>query len=384
VSWQEELRKLDEELASGHLSADDYRVRRDQVLSSAVTQSESNSSPQTQHEQAATPSAQGQSNADSTQVIQPLSPPQGFAQQGPGQQGVTQDPERTQAVSNWQAQSPPASPASGFPQQAQPQQPNQPQQVPWNAPDSDMSPPWGGSDLPPIHGGEPNSWVTQGPETFQETNRGGKGKVIGIALAILFLGGVALGAFLIWGTGNSQGEDPAAQPPASNGQANQTVSPSPPPDSLPIAQMPGTPEFHDEIQTFDDVTAIDYLDQREIDLYEEADAAEARLLVQHLEDGSRAVVLLMKADSPASAEQASSDLGTLQEENGAKAVSGGEPGVATTLYVQEGGPAQIRAHYSHEDIIARVEVTSPAGAEAAKAAFNKIIAAQLDILPADA
>src|SRR3954468_24584265 len=39
VSWQDELRKLDEELAAGQISADDYRVRRDQVLSSAVASS---------------------------------------------------------------------------------------------------------------------------------------------------------------------------------------------------------------------------------------------------------------------------------------------------------------------------------------------------------
>ncbi|MER6767386.1 hypothetical protein ABT266_45095, partial [Amycolatopsis sp. NPDC000746] len=71
MSWQEELRRLDEELASGRLSADDYRIRRDQVLSSAVGQQDQ-----------PTPPPQSQS-ADSTQVIAPVSPPSGVPQQQP-------------------------------------------------------------------------------------------------------------------------------------------------------------------------------------------------------------------------------------------------------------------------------------------------------------
>src|SRR5690606_859358 len=169
VSWQEELRKLDEELASGRLSADDYRVRRDQVLSSAVTSGENPAEgQQAQPQQAqpqqppAQPDQSADSSANSTQITSPASLPQGNPQQhAEGNQLATA--ERTQVVSPWQGQPQqqppqypqqpgPVSPAAGF-QQPGPASPaagfQQPAQ-PWNAPQADQSPPWGGSEFPPL------------------------------------------------------------------------------------------------------------------------------------------------------------------------------------------------------------------------------------------
>src|SRR6266540_2125716 len=81
LSWQEELRRLDEELAAGRISADDYRLRRDSVLSQAV-----NLGPQS------TPAGTGQ-QAESTQIIAPLPGP-------PGQPPATPEPsaDQTQIV----------------------------------------------------------------------------------------------------------------------------------------------------------------------------------------------------------------------------------------------------------------------------------------------
>ena len=67
LSWQEQLRQLDEELAAGQISADDYRLRRDSVLSAAV-----NVDPQA--------GQTGSSEAESTHIIAPVSPPQGQPQ----------------------------------------------------------------------------------------------------------------------------------------------------------------------------------------------------------------------------------------------------------------------------------------------------------------
>ncbi len=266
MSWQEELRNLDEELASGRLSADDYRLRRDQVLSSAVAYGDPaqqqvqqpGQQPQQQPFQQQPPPQQpqqqtGQPNsADSTQIIAPVNQP---PQNGEG--------ERTQVVPNWQQQQadpnrtqvvpPMASPAGGFPQQGQaspaggfpqqgqsspaggfPQQQQQgyqqPQQQGWT--DTDASPPWGGSDFPPISPVGSTEWVKQGPELFEDKPKGKGGKIAIIAIvAVLVLAGLGVGGYFAFSGGGDTPSDPTAAP-----QSNQP--PAPPTSSA----KPKTPE----------------------------------------------------------------------------------------------------------------------------------------------
>ncbi|MFF5989711.1 flagellar basal body protein FliL [Prauserella flavalba] len=256
MTWQEELRKLDESLASGSLSADEYRTRRDQILSSAVTSTEQ----QPQGEQGG--------NADSTQIIEPLSPPQGTPQQQPQQ---PQQPEATQAVSpsdaggertqvvpGWQSQQPrpQASPPAGFPQpQQQYQQPASPpggfagpqqqqyqqQQQPWNAPQEDATPPWGGGDFPPIAPQGSSEWgVSQGPESFESESKSGAGrKVLFSVLGVVLLAGIG---FAVWALFINGGDDnPQAQtdPPAtSQSQAPQQPTSSALPEPPPAKAVP--------------------------------------------------------------------------------------------------------------------------------------------------
>jgi hypothetical protein len=264
VTWQEALRKLDEELASGNLSADEYRARRDQVLSSAVTTG--NQQP---------PQVQGNAggSASETQIIEPVSPPQGVQapgpqaapQQGQGQQPPRSNPEatqvvspadpgaeRTQVVSPWQTHSPhPASPAGGFPQpqQASPSggfpqpqqtgpgspaqgfaQPQQRPEQPWNAAQEDVSPPWSGGDFGPIVSPRDADWVAQGPETFETTPSSGKGRKIGFAaLGIVLVAGLGLAIWLLFirDDGSSTSSTAAA---SQTQQAPPTKSlPEPPP-----------------------------------------------------------------------------------------------------------------------------------------------------------
>lgn len=273
MSWQEELRNLDEELASGRLSADDYRLRRDQVLSSAVAYGDPaqqqvqqpGQQPQQpfQQQPPAPPQQQapqqtGQPSADSTQIIAPVNQPQQNGGEG----------ERTQVVPNWQQQqsdpnrtqvvppvaSPPggfpqqgqqaspaggfpqqghASPAGGFPQQQQ-QQPQhgyqQPQQQGWT--DNDASPPWGGSDFPPISPVGSTEWVKQGPELFEDKPKGKGGKIAIIAIvAVLVLAGLGVGGYFAFSGGGDTPPDPTAAP--------QSSQPQPAP---PSSTKPKTPE----------------------------------------------------------------------------------------------------------------------------------------------
>ncbi|MFJ8914555.1 flagellar basal body-associated protein FliL [Amycolatopsis sp. NPDC102389] len=270
VSWQEELRNLDEELASGRLSADDYRLRRDQVLSSAVAYGDPaqqqvqqpGQAPQQPFQpqqpppapQQQAPQQSGQPSADSTQIIAPVNQPQ------------SGEAERTQVVPNWQQQqadpnrtqvvppvaSPPggfpqqgqaspaggfpqqgqASPAGGFPQQQQHQgyQQQQPQQQGWT--DNDASPPWGGSDFPPISPVGSTEWVKQGPELFEDKPKGKGGKIAIIAIvAVLVLAGLGVGGYFAFKGGGDTPPDPTAAP--------QSSQPQPPP---PSSTKPKTPE----------------------------------------------------------------------------------------------------------------------------------------------
>ena len=390
MSWQEELRKLDEELASGRLSADDYRVRRDQVLSSAVGQPDTQQSPPPQQPPQ---SSDGQS-ADSTQVIAPISPPHGVPQQPPTDNSA----ERTQAVPPWQPQqqqpgdagrteyvappqqalySPPggfpqagpASPAGGFPQT----------QPPWNAAESDQTPPWGGGNLPPLVPSGDAGWVQQGPESFDDKPKRGNGAKIGaIVAAVVVLAGIAFGAYMLWGrdSGGGTAEPTTQAPPASS--ASQA-----PPDPMAVADIPGSPEYHD-ITAFGQVPGLNYLNSGELSTYETAQASDVRFVVHKLPDGNRAIMMLVKVNSPAAAQNAASQLLAIQIRNGGTRLTDAPAGVLVSgIDGKDGQPAQIRGHYAHDDVVVRLEVVSPNGLQPAQTDFNSILADQLQKLPAD-
>lgn len=386
MSWQEELRKLDEELASGRLSADDYRVRRDQVLSSAVGQPDTQQSP---------PPQNGGNNADSTQVIAPISPPQGTPQQQPP---ADNSADRTQAVQPWQLQqqqqagdagrteyvappqtpyspphgfpqSGPASPAAGFPQAQQP----------WNAPESDQSPPWGGGDLPPLVPTGDSGWVQQGPESFEDKPKKGNGAKIGaIVAAVVVLAGIAVGAFVLWGgdSGGGSTEQTSAAPAPTSVQA--------PPDPMAVADIPGTAENYDSIKSFTQIPALNYLTSDELSTYETAQASDVKFVVHNLDGGARVIMMLTEVNSPAAAQNAVSQLLATQVRNGATRVTDTPAGVlASSVDSKDGAAAQIRAHYAHDNVVVRIEVTAPGSLQTARTNFDSILDAQLKVLPSN-
>lgn len=383
MSWQEELRRLDEDLASGRLSADEYRTRRDQVLSSAVGQQ-----PQPQQPAAG-------SNADETQVIAPVSQPSGTPQQQSGdnsaertqvvswqaQQGAT-DPSRTEFVQP-PAQAPPYSPPGGMPQQG-PASPagGFPQQQPaWNTAAADPSPPWGGPDLPPLSPGGDPDWIRQGPEFFSDKPRRSKGARIGaIAAAVVVLGGIAFGAYLLWGTGS--GGTPANQTTAQ--QPSTQASTPKPPDPMAVASLPGQLESHDDVKSFDQVSGLNYLNPKEMSAYQAAQPDSAKFVVYHLGNGNNIALLLVKTGSPAAARTAAQKLQSVQVENGAKKLTSAPDGVfASAIDKKDGQVAQVRGHYVHGNVIVRIDVSSQTSLQAAEADFTSAVNQQLQALSAD-
>lgn len=244
MTWQEELRRLDEELAAGNLTADEYRTRRDRVLSMAVTTGDSQAAP-------AQPAQQPMGDsASETQIIAPVSPPapQQQADAAEATQVVSATDagggERTQVVPQWQQQQQPQysqqSPAGGFPQQQYGQQspaggfqrpPQQNQQNPWGAQQQDVSPPWGGSDFPPMPQAGNADWISQGPESFQAQPSSGKGKKIAFAvIAVLVVAGLGYGVWALFI------KDNGTTPPVA--QQSTTQQPPPAPTVKPLPEPP--------------------------------------------------------------------------------------------------------------------------------------------------
>jgi hypothetical protein len=239
VNWQDELRKLDEELASGRVSADEYRTRRDQVLASAHAVP-----PIQQQWQANPPTApaqqQGQQPPDSaTQYLRPVAPDAG--------QGQPPNPDATQVVSGGRpAARPPQDvdrtqvvPGGGMqpqPQYGQPSPPHgfsaqQPPASPWGS--GDTSAPWATTSG--------DSWLRQGPEVFDETSGGGGKKVlaiVGVVLVIALIGG-AIWFFGIRESSPSAGGGTTTSAGTDSSAAPTTTTTEPPIDLIPAP--PGTP-----------------------------------------------------------------------------------------------------------------------------------------------
>jgi hypothetical protein len=380
VSWQEELRKLDEELAAGRLSADDYRVRRDQVLSSAVTQGDSS------------PAGGQQPKAESTQIIQPVNarpnvqaPSHESTQVVPNQ---SFDAERTQAAQSWQSQQPqppyqqpgPASPPGGFPQSA-PGSPaggfQQPQQ-PWNAPEQDAAPPWGGSEFPPIVPVGSTEWTKQGPETFADNpKQGGKGKIVAIVVAVLLVGGIAFGAYWLWGTGdNTAGggtETSEQQPPPATTPTTPQVQTAGP-LVIPDGDTAGPKTF-----TADELADSKSLPEPDLVVIAENKVTKAQSVLAT--DGTTVVsVWAFDTKQPDKLREAFDED---QQRFGFDKASGGPSGIPVYYSQQENNGRDVyvfRAHYVSESQVIRVEAFDVDNA-VAREKFDEMLAAQMAHLP---
>jgi hypothetical protein len=422
LSWQEQLRQLDEELAAGQISADDYRLRRDSVLSAAV-----NVDPQ---------SGQNRSGeAESTHIIAPVTPPPGQPQAGPPQAGSSQagssqagqppqtpatppgeqtqivstsfgDAERTQAVPQAQVPQgwapagqgdadrtqvvpgvPPQATAGGFhqagqgsggfpaqqPQYAPPHSMPMPaQQMPWAAPAQNTNTPWGGSDFP-----ADTSWVGQGPEpSFETTSPKSSKKIIAIVVAVVVLAGLGVGGYFLFSGGSNDPNPPVAQ--------SSTAPPPPtqkPKDDLEIAKLPGDVKETTDFAKFEDLAARKVLTDEENDAVTAAKPTTARLSVSNLPSGVTVVVVTVKASGSATASTAVEKLTTLQAKYKLTDYTGTAPaGVEAMQLVKEDGSALIRAHYVHKQTVVRIQVNGADQAGVSQA-FDEILAKQLAELP---
>jgi hypothetical protein len=400
LSWQEELRKLDGELAAGRISADEYRTRRDGLLSSAVTSGSPASAAQAPSQSETTQfippiggGPQPQAGPDRTQVV---GGPPGERTQivtsndmgadrtqvaRPGPPGG--EPERTQYVTGYSQ--PPPPPYGQMPPNSGgfPAQPNsggfpaqQPDQFGWNTPEGNSGSLWGGSELT----GTP-TWARTGPEVFDETSTKRRSKKPLIIVAVIVLvAALGVGAYFVFfkdkGSPAQAGTSTSTTPPP------PSVTEPPPKDELAIAELPGGSGPKPDIKTFADIEQAGTLTAAENKVYKTANAGNAKMVTATLPDGIN--VLIMTTEIPTDAAKVNSGLIKLQTEFGMKAYAGTLPnGVkAHQIAKTKDNPAAIRAHYLHGNTVVRVQAAGPDLAQISKA-FDEILAAQLEALPVD-
>jgi hypothetical protein len=395
LTWQDELRQLDEKLASGLISADDYRRGRDALLAAAAN-------PARPAEPAPGPASPGPgepSSAESTQLIEPVGPPQPRPM-GPPQPlpmgPPPSDSDRTQAVpQNWSQQpsyqpprpvgggdsdrtqvvpsvGQPQSPPGGFPQQEFPQHP----QGAWRTENEGFSSssPWSGPELPAAPWGANEPWIKQGPEVF-DGRSGSKGRVVAIVVAVVLLIGIGVGAYLIWGNSGG-GSGGSAQTSASPPPSTKSTPPKIP-NAMNIADLPGQ-QVDQKVKDFATVAKIDYLTPEEISAYQAAQAGESGMMISQLPgNGGRVVVLVARAGSAALAQSAAAKLVDIQVGYKATQLTGLPPNVKGTQVSDVA-----RAHFASKDLIVRIEVKSSDPSQLSSV-LQDVVAAQLKVFPAD-
>lgn len=372
MTWQDELQKLDNELASGRISADDYRRRRDEVLSGSAGGGPAQHQPQQQAPFAppfkweAKPPA-GPS-PDATQVVTNRPPQQ--------QQQQNSNPDATQVVHTQQQQRP-----AGDADRTQFVAPVAPQPGPWGQSGPQQQapapPPWVGGDFDQIN--QPSAGWSHGPEVFDETGGGGKGKIfaiIGVVLVIALIGG-GIWFFMSRPSGGGT-TDTKAQ------STSQTpTSTTKPKDSLSITELSGTVENHEDIKQFADAEKSNFLAPDEIKHYNTAGATKARLAAATM-NGVHVLIFTSEATSQEAANTGRDELAQQELIYGLTALTSAPNGVqASQVDKKDDKPALIRAHYASKNTIVRIQIVSKDSLQKAAEVFDQIVTDQLKILPAN-
>ncbi|HEY2765562.1 MAG TPA: hypothetical protein VGJ13_16360 [Pseudonocardiaceae bacterium] len=416
MSWQEEVRRLDEDLAAGRISADEHQQRREELTAQGSTAQGGTGQGSTATQDSPADSQAGAPNSpfppafrwestppnettpneatpneatpnETTQVITPVGGEDNESaertqivhnprQSPPGPS--YDDSERTQVVQAGPLQPPPYS-QPGYPQ---PQYPGPDDDQPsWAQQES--APPWMSSDLPPVQEPNPGWMMHQGPEFVEpEKNKdSGVVRIVAIAAAVVVLAGIAFGTWFLFGRGGSG----QAQPQQPTQQQSAAPAPPPPVDPLAPADVGGSLEYK-QVTSFQDVQAAAFLTTDEEDDLTTAGAGASRLLVSNFRQG-KATILVTQVTSPATAATALKQLASLQVGYGFSPRTGPAGVQVFEVLDKSDVPPTLRALYVSSGRIVRVEMRGNSPGEAssgATAKFEQVLAQQLEKLPADA
>jgi hypothetical protein len=382
MSWQDELAQLDSALASGQISADEYRTRRDRVIAQASGQSAPEQPQQPQ-----------QGGAEPTQVFRPINPAQQPPQQGFSDrtQIVTgQGPvgDRTQVVGQGQGDAdstqivpnmpPPHFPPPQAPPPWETHQPQQPNMAP---------PPWANEELPPEFGQQ--SWPRQGPEVFEEKSGGGGGKTVGIIVAVVLVLALAGGAVWFFGFKDSGGDDNQANNGGNTNQTEQqttttTTSKGPELPEGPFIELPGD-EVLNRSLPIQEAVAAKQPTEKEAALLQSVGVSDVASYVTE-EDGIRYGIWAFKIGEGGNAADVLNAMDQMYQQAKYELVDN-----ANGVLVRKKSPTDqdtrtvMRAHYVTDGYMVRVEVydKDPATADSAKveSEFNDLLPKETDEFP---
>jgi hypothetical protein len=387
VTWQDELRRLDEDMTAGRLSSDDYQRRRDELMAEQTQGDEPTTRRPLAQNSPFPPAfrweADPPAESESTQVMNPVGGSQDdssdetqvVSRPEPPPRSSFEDSERTQVV---QAGLPPA-PAYGrtpFSQENSLFTPAQSGASPWGQQDS--TPPWASSGVPPIQ--EPNAnWMMQGPESFEkQESSGNTARILAIAGAVVVLVGLAVGAFFLVRAAGNGTRTATPPPPAAAAPAPPPAAPAAP-QGPPMAALSGRQLDTSALKDFSQVNQLGYLTDSELQTLAQSGPGEARFGLS--DDGSnRLIILIVRAQDAAGAAKRLADLQVqfnLSAEDGPPGVR-----VAVNNSVPDGPPVLRRAHYSSGGYVVEVQVTGNSVSQV-KTRFDRLLADQLAKLPAD-
>ena len=406
MTWQEELSQLDGALASGQISADDYRRERERILAVAtggITRQSQPSQP-AQPVQPNPPGPQGPgqggpvnrgqdafpppfkwtterpstpeqtggedrtqtvSNPDKTQVVSNAGESTQIVDMN--KQGNPQFGERTQVVH-------PVSPPPGLPVQ-QPWQQHPPQQQqpgPWGPQQS--QPPWEDQDelVSPWAG-----YQAQGSELFESDKpSGGKGKVFGIiglvVLLLAIIGGVLYLTVLK--------KDDTAAPSDPPQQSSQAPSTPDKPDPYGPLYVPEGTTSGGKSYTAVELNKSKALPTPDLLLLKQAGLSEARSVIVVNDSTTISLWSFGTNDPPGLVEsinidQKRFDFGEVPgaAKDGVPVFASQQKSASRTVYV-------FRAHYTSGGNVIRVEAFDPDQAKA-KTQFDEALTAQLELTP---
>jgi hypothetical protein len=406
VTWQEELSQLDGALATGQISADDYRRERERILAVATGGIQqgppqggqgpgqgappvnrgsdafpppfkwTTERPNQGSEDAtqAVPTTSQPSPAESTQIVNASDSTQivdmkDQASMGPGPSFG----DRTQVVSQVPLNSPPQGTPAPWQQQGQqgPPQggwgPQQQQGTPWEN-QEELVPPWSGG------------YQAQGAELFDAEPSSGKGKVWAIVGVVVLL--LAITGGVLWLTVfNKQDDGGTAQRnnPPQEQQTNEPEKPKKPQPYGPLYVPEGTTKGG-KTYSAAELEESKTLPPPDLVLLKQAGLTETKSVVV-VKDSTTIDLWAFGTNDPP---QLAEDITTDQDRFGFKKVAGeAVDGVEVYTSQQKSANRTVfvyRSHYTNGDNVIRVEAFDDDKAKA-KAQFDAALEAQLELTP---
>ncbi len=368
MSWQDEQRRLDEELSAGQLSAEDYERRRDELRSQHTTgdADAGGDQPETgQAQQAATPfppafrwETKPDEGNETTQLFTPVDADE--------TQVVTPQPndtDRTQVV-------------YGGPRA---------QQGPQRPVARESAPPWASSDLPPMQ--QPDPVWTRQPEPFESEQPSNAPRIAIVAavvvVVLLLIGGGVATYWLVSGDGTQADQSPAPAPQQPAAGEQQPPAPQPGADLPDPAGIGGDGQPR-VVPTLSELQAADVLTPQEYAVVADAGATASKVVVSSFEDGPTASVLITRLDGGEEAAAVRDELAAVQREAGLKqSEPTQDPGLETYyLFYEPGVVPTVRGFYRSGDLLVRIEVVGPEPRPTASR-YDIIVPQQLATLAAD-